>query len=41
MRDNVDGDGEDNGAVLLRRDVVQGLQVAQLEDSSEEKRGCF
>ena len=29
--DDVDGDGEDDGAVLLRRDVVQGLQGPQLE----------
>ena len=29
--DDVHGDGEDDGAVLLRRDVVQGLQVPQLE----------
>ena len=26
----VDGDGEHDGAVALRRDVVEGLQVAQL-----------
>jgi hypothetical protein len=28
--DEVDRDREDDGAVLLRRDVVEGLQVAQL-----------
>ena len=31
LRHDVDGDGEDDGAVLLRRDVVEGLQVAQLK----------
>ena len=27
---DVDGDGEDDGAVVLGRDAVEGLQVAQL-----------
>ena len=31
MRHDVDGDGEDDGAVVLGRDAVQGLQVPQLE----------
>ena len=30
MRHDVDGDGEDDGAVVLGRDAVQGLKVAQL-----------
>ena len=27
---DVDGDGEDDGAVVLGRDAVQGLEVPQL-----------
>ena len=30
MRHDVNGDGEDDGAVVLGRDAVQGLQVPQL-----------
>ena len=30
LGDDVDGHGEDDGAVVLRRDAVQGLQVSQL-----------
>ena len=30
--DDVHGDGEDDGTVLLRRYVVQGLQVPQLQE---------
>ena len=29
--EDVDGDGEDDGAVLLGADAVQRLEVAQLE----------
>ena len=28
MREDVDGNGEDDGAVLLGRDVVEGLKVS-------------
>ena len=31
MRDDVHGDGEDDGGVLLSRDRVQGLEVAELQ----------
>jgi len=31
-REAVDGEGEDDGRALLRRDGVQRLQVSQLED---------
>ena len=31
VREDVNGDGEDNGAVLLGRDIVQCLQVTQLQ----------
>ena len=30
VRHDVDGDWEDDGAVVLRRDAVQGLQVTKL-----------
>ena len=30
VRHDVDRDGEDDGAVVLRRDAVQGLQVTKL-----------
>ena len=30
MRHDVNGDGEDDGAVVLGRDAVQGLKVAEL-----------
>ena len=30
LRYDVNGDGEDDGAVFLRRDVVEGLQVTKL-----------
>ena len=30
LGDDVDGDGEDDGAVVLGGDAVQGLQVPQL-----------
>ena len=29
LRDDVDGDREHDGAVVLRRDVVQGLQISK------------
>ena len=31
LGEKVDGDGEHDGAVALRRDAVEGLQVAQLQ----------
>ena len=33
LGEDVNRDGEDDGAVVLGRDVVQGLEVAQLERS--------
>ena len=36
LRDDVDGNGEDDRAVVLRCDAVQRLQVSQLE----RKGGC-
>ena len=30
VRENVDGDREDNGAVVLSSDSIQGLQVPEL-----------
>ena len=32
---DVDGHWEDDGAVVLRRDTVQGLQVPQLKENVE------
>ena len=39
----VDGDGEHDGAVALRRDAVEGLQVAQLQHATliGENRTAF
>ena len=34
MTDHVDGDGEDDGAVVLRGDVVQSLQISQLQQKN-------
>lgn len=34
-RDDVDGHGEDDRAVLLRRDAVQRLKVAQLRKKTQ------
>ena len=31
VRDDVDGDGEDDGAVVLGGDTVEGLEVSQLK----------
>ena len=31
--ENIHRDGEDDGAVVLRRDAVQGLEVAELQSS--------
>ena len=31
LGNDIDGDGEDDGAVVLRRDAVQRLQVPQLK----------
>ena len=39
---DVDGDGEDNGAVFLRRNVIESLQVAQLRRVKEHIiRACL
>ena len=34
LGDDVDGDGEHDGGVVLRRDAVQGLQVPQLKQNT-------
>ena len=34
LRDDVDGDREHNGAVVLRRDAVQGLEIPSMMFSS-------
>ena len=31
LRENIDGYWEDDGTVLLRRNIVEGLQVTQLQ----------
>ena len=36
LRYDVNGNGEDDGAVVLRRDVVEGLQVTKLHDRIRE-----
>ena len=38
---DVDGDGEDDGAVVLRRDAVEGLQVSQLWVDGVRSAGCY
>ncbi len=38
VAEDVHGHGEDDGGVLLRRNAVQRLQVAQLERLEKEKK---
>ena len=35
---HVDGDGEDDGAVVLSRDAVQGLQISHLGKEQDEQQ---
>ena len=36
MRHDINGDGEDDGAVVLCRNAVQGLQIAQLSRKKDD-----
>ena len=40
LRYDVNGNGEDDGAVFLRRDVIEGLQVTKLHDRRETDEAC-
>ena len=42
LRYDIDRDGEDDGAILLRRNIVESLQVAQLHRVKEHIiRACL